>query len=139
MITFTKLDPSAVIPARATEGSAGYDLVSIEQAYIARFRWAKIRTGISVDVGKGNVGLVCPRSGLALNNGITIPNAPGVIDADYRGEIGVLLYNLGLDGFYVLKGMRIAQLVVTPCITHGEAMSAVARGENGFGSSGVAA
>lgn len=137
MITFTKLDPNATIPARATDGSAGYDLVASEDRFIERFRWVKVPTGISVNIGVGNVGLVCPRSGLALGYGITVLNAPGVIDSDYQGELCVILYNLGLESFYVSQGMRIAQLVVVPCMTHGEAMSTGERGSNGFGSTGA--
>lgn len=137
MITFTQIAPNAVIPARATEGSAGYDLVSAEEKYIERFRWAKIRTGVSVSVGAGNVGFVCPRSGLALKHGVTVLNAPGVIDCDYEGELCVVLYNRGLEGFHVAPGMRIAQLVVVPCIMGCLAASIGERGANGFGSTGA--
>lgn len=140
MIKFKTLYDEAVIPTRATDGSAGFDLVARHSAKVLPWRWAKIDTGISVNVGKGNVGLVCPRSGLAAKHGITVLNAPGIIDADYRGEICVLLQNMSVSEFHVEAGMRIAQLVIVPCITEAalvDELDETARGEGGFGSSGA--
>ena len=140
MIKFKKLYDEAVIPARATDGSAGFDLVARHSVKVLPWWWAKIDTGISVNVGKGNVGLVCPRSGLAAKHGITVLNAPGIIDADYRGEVCVLLQNMNGSEFKVEAGMRIAQLVIVPCITEAvvvDQLDETARGSGGFGSSGV--
>lgn len=140
MIKFKKLYEGAVIPARATDGSAGFDLVARHSAKVMPLMHEKIYTGISVNVGKGNVGLVCPRSGLAARHRITVLNAPGIIDSDFRGEVGVLLQNMSVSEFHVEAGMRIAQLVIVPCITDAvvvDELDATARGDGGFGSTGA--
>ena len=142
MIEFKKLYDEAVIPTRATDGSAGFDLYAYRGAWIADGTWVKISTGITVNVGIGYVGLICPRSGLAGKSGITVLNAPGVIDSDYRGEVSVLLHNVSghRETYHLQNGMRIAQLVVVPCITDYrvvDSLDETARGAGGFGSTGI--
>jgi dUTP pyrophosphatase len=99
-----------------------------------------IKTGIALAIPEGMVGLVCPRSGLALNHGITVLNSPGVIDSDYRGELMVILMNHGSAGFNISIGDRIAQLLITPvmrAVLHdGDDLSETERGSGGFGSTG---
>lgn len=135
--------PTARMPARATAGSAGYDLtaaidVPLELAPGAR---ALVPTGIELALPAHLEAQVRPRSGLALKHGIMLPNAPGTIDADYRGEVGVILANIGDATFIVEPGMRIAQLVFA-AVCHPElvpvtALPASDRGAGGFGHSGV--
>jgi dUTP pyrophosphatase len=136
-----KLKENAVLPTRAHEGDAGLDLHSCEEAHIGPGeRWG-IGTGVAVEIPAGHAGLVLPRSGLARDHGISLVNAPGLIDAGYRGEVRVLLLNNDpADIFRVSPGDRIAQLVLVP-IALAEPLEAVglaesARGEGGFGSSG---
>lgn len=137
------LHPDARAPHRAHPGDAGLDLVAVEGAELAPHGGrAALPTGIAVAIPHGYAGLVLPRSGLAARHGITLSNAPGLIDAGYRGELVVLMVNLGHAAYAVHAGERIAQLVLTPV-----ALSAVAvvdelppsdgRGEGGFGSTGV--
>jgi dUTP pyrophosphatase len=112
-ILVTKLDNDAVIPTYAKSGDAGADLYSISDLVLAPGERALVRTGISIALPNGYVGLVHPRSGLGLKNGISVVNTPGTIDAGYRGEIGVVLINHDLhESFQVKKGDRIAQLVI---------------------------
>ena len=112
-ILVTKLDNDAVIPTYAKPGDAGADLYSISELVLAPGERALVRTGISIALPYGYVGLVHPRSGLGLKNGISVVNTPGTIDAGYRGEIGVVLINHDLhESFQVKKGDRIAQLVI---------------------------
>lgn len=138
----TRLRDVAVLPARAREGDAGLDLTACEAATIGPGERAAVGTGIAVEIPEGHAGLVVPRSGLALRHGLSVVNAPGVIDAGYRGEVRVILLNTDLEhAFAVEPGMRIAQLLVVPAIAvevveAGE-LTATERGEGGFGSSGV--
>lgn len=112
-ILVTKLDNDAVIPTYAKPGDAGADLYSISDLVLAPGERALVKTGISIALPNGYVGLVHPRSGLGLKNGISVVNTPGTIDAGYRGEIGVVLINHDLhESFQVKKGDRIAQLVI---------------------------
>jgi dUTP pyrophosphatase len=128
------------LPAYATEGAAGMDLradVAVELAAGAR---ALVPTGIAIAVPPGHEAQVRPRSGLALRDGVTCLNSPGTIDSDYRGEVGVILANLGQKPVYLKRGDRIAQLVVAP-VTRAELALAVSlpptgRGEGGFGHTG---
>ena len=133
------------LPSYATDGSAGLDLMAaiaadIELAPGAR---ALVPCGITIALPHGFEAQVRPRSGLALKAGITVLNAPGTIDADYRGEIKVLLINHGTAPFRIERGMRIAQLVVAPVVRIGWAedapFEASARGAGGYGSTGLAA
>ena len=136
------------LPAYATALAAGADLLAAvpEDAPIdlAPGRWALVPTGLVVALPPGFEAQIRPRSGLALSHGITVLNAPGTIDADYRGEVGVVLHNAGASLFSVLRGARIAQLVVAPVVQlawqPGEvAVMSSGRGAGGFGSTGVAA
>jgi dUTP pyrophosphatase len=136
-----RLHQDARLPARTHPGDAGLDLYAAEPASIAAGERASVGTGIAVAIPEGHAGLVLPRSGLAARHGITLPNAPGLIDAGYRGELRVLLLNTDPSGsFEVAPGDRIAQLVVTPMAeavpVAVEALEETARGLAGFGSSG---
>jgi dUTP pyrophosphatase len=133
------------LPAYQTEGAAGLDLLAAvpENApvVIAPGHRALIPTGIALTLPAGTEGQVRPRSGLAVKHGITVLNSPGTIDSDYRGEVQVILVNLGLEAFSVAHGMRIAQLIVAP-ITLAQLrevpdLDATDRGSGGFGSSGM--
>jgi len=131
------------LPTLATEHSAGADLVAAvtEPVVLEPGARALIPTGIAIQLPAGFEAQVRPRSGLAIKNGITILNSPGTIDADYRGEIGVVLANLGADGFTVTRGMRIAQLVVAPVSRplwdEVAELDDSERGAGGFGSTGT--
>ena len=112
-ILVTKLDNDAVIPTYAKPGDAGADLYAISELVLAPGERALVKTGLAIALPNGYVGLVHPRSGLGLKNGISVVNTPGTIDAGYRGEIGVVLINHDLhESFQVKKGDRIAQLVI---------------------------
>lgn len=137
--------PDAVLPSYATGGAAGMDLSAALDAPLTlppRGR-AKVATGLRIALPPGHEGQVRPRSGLAARHGITVVNAPGTIDEDYRGEVAVLLVNLGEEPVTLQPGERIAQLVVAPVVQVGlqvvereEALGATGRGEGGFGSTG---
>lgn len=133
------------LPAYQSAAAAGLDLVAAVSAdapiMIMPQRFASIPTGIAVALPVGTEGQVRPRSGLAARHGITVLNAPGTVDADYRGEVQVLLVNHGHEPFSVERGMRIAQLVIVP-IAHAqlfevETLDETERGSGGFGSTGV--
>lgn len=112
-ILVTKLHPSAIIPTYAKPGDAGADLYAIEEKTLKPGERALVKTGIAIALPEGYVGLVHPRSGLALKNGISVVNSPGTIDSGYRGEIGVVLINHDLnESFSVKVRDRIAQLVI---------------------------
>ena len=140
-LRFTRLSQAARPPARAHEGDAGYDLHAAEAANLAPGERASIGTGIAVAIPDGCAGLVLPRSGLAARHGISLVNAPGLIDAGYRGELRVLLINTDRhEPFEVEPGDRIAQLVLlrheAPEAIEVDALEASARGVGGFGSTG---
>lgn len=137
-----RLDSRAHLPARAHPGDAGLDLYALEPAILAPGRRASIPTGIAVEIPPGHAGLVLPRSGLALRHGISVVNAPGLIDADYRGELRVLLLNTDrTEAFEVAAGDRIAQLVVVAVVLDQVVevleLGATGRGAGGFGSTGI--
>jgi len=129
------------IPAYALPGDAGMDLRAAETVLIGPGERALIPTGIRLGLPEGVVALVHPRSGLALKHGITVLNAPGTIDSNYRGEIGVILHNTSTDWFDVDKGDRIAQLVFQQVLTvqfeQVDTLSESVRGDAGFGSTGA--
>jgi dUTP pyrophosphatase len=136
-----KLKEGAVVPSRAHEGDAGLDLHACEAAHIGPGERWSVGTGIAVEIPEGQAGLVLPRSGLARKHGITLVNAPGLIDSGYRGEVRVLLLNTDpAEIFRVEPGDRIAQLLLTPVAAaepvEATALTESARGEGGFGSSG---
>ena len=128
------------LPEYATPASAGVDLRASEARVIPPGSRALVPTGLRIALPEGYEAQVRPRSGLALKHGVTLPNSPGTIDADYRGEIGVILMNLGQEPFVVEPGDRIAQMVVAPVVrvawSEAEALDATERGEGGFGSTG---
>jgi dUTP pyrophosphatase len=130
------------VPAYATDGAAGLDLSACgpEQIVIAPGGRALVPTGIAIALPAGHEGQVRPRSGLAARFGLTVLNAPGTIDEDYRGELQVLLVNLGSEPATIAPGDRIAQLVVAPVrrveVTEVDELDPTARGDGGFGSTG---
>ena len=132
------------LPARATPGSAGFDLHAAvdEELSLGPGERALVPTGFAIAVPPGFEAQIRPRSGLALRHGIVIPNAPGTIDSDYRGELRVILMNAGDEVFTIKRGDRIAQLVVAPVVAvdfaEVEALPESERGTGGFGHSGVA-
>jgi dUTP pyrophosphatase len=135
-----KVRPDAVVPARAYAGDAGLDLAATERIELGPGERAKVPTGLAVAIPAGYAGFVQPRSGLASRHGITIVNAPGLVDSGYRGELMVVLHNTDrAEPFVVEAGMRIAQLVVLPIpeveVVEVEELPATERGERGFGSS----
>lgn len=140
-VPFLKLHPNALVPTQANEFDAGFDLYSVEPAVLAPFERIAIGTGIAIALEKNYVGLVHPRSGLALKHAIAVLNSPGTIDAGYRGEIRVILINLDpKNNFEIKVGDRIAQLVIqeVPSIEFDlvEQLPDSSRGAGGFGSSG---
>ncbi|WP_343346829.1 dUTP diphosphatase [Sphingomicrobium sp. XHP0239] len=129
------------LPAYATDGAAGMDVVSAEDVTIAPGHRHAVATGLSVAIPRGYEIQVRPRSGLAFKHGVTVPNTPGTIDSDYRGELKVLLINHGPDPFVIERGERIAQLVpAAVTLARFEEVGTLddtARGEGGFGSTGT--
>lgn len=137
-----RLDKTLDMPAYAYPGDAGLDLRAAESAVLKPFERKAISCGIALAIPRGFAGFVMPRSGLAAKHGISIVNAPGLIDSDYRGEIKAILINLDAhESFEIKKGDRIAQLVIleTPVVNleELEELSETQRGAGGFGSSGV--
>lgn len=136
-----RLDPRAVMPVRAHDGDAGLDLCALEPTRIEPGQRARVRTGLAVQLPAGHAGLVLPRSGLAARHGIALVNAPGLIDAGYRGELQVLLLNTDREAaFEIAAGDRVAQLVVVPVAlpqpVEVARLGDADRGTGGFGSSG---
>ncbi|MDX6689832.1 MAG: dUTP pyrophosphatase [Solirubrobacteraceae bacterium] len=136
-----RLDAAARLPARAHDDDAGYDLHALEPATLRPGERAMIRTGIAIELPAGHAGLVLPRSGLAARHGIALVNAPGLIDAGYRGEVKILLLNTDREAaFEIDAGDRIAQLVVVavaaPEVAEVSELAASARDTGGFGSTG---
>ena len=143
-IALEKLHQEAILPSYATPNSAGADLYALlteeESVSILPGETKLIRTGIALAIPEGYVGLICARSGLSVKEGLAPANKVGVIDADYRGEVMVALYNQSKAPRTVTKGQRIAQLLIMP-VTQGlftevTSLSATRRGEGGFGSTG---
>ena len=128
------------LPEYATPASAGVDLRASDGCVIPPGGRALVPTGLRIALPEGYEAQVRPRSGLALRHGVTLPNSPGTIDADYRGEVRVILMNLGQEPFVVEPGDRIAQMVVAPVTrvawSEVEELDATERGEGGFGSTG---
>ena len=140
-IEFKKLNENAVTPTFGTEFSAGADLYSVEEEVVINPGETKfIGTGLATAIPVGTVGLIYARSGLACKKGLAPANKVGVIDSDYRGEIKVALHNHGTEPQTVLKGERVAQMVITPYFAvdyvEVESLSTTVRGDGGFGSTG---
>ena len=129
------------LPAYATDGAAGMDVVSAEELSLSPGARHAVATGFAMAIPEGYEVQVRPRSGLALKHGITCLNTPGTIDSDYRGEVKVILANLGTDPFEIKRGDRIAQLVPAPVLRAAlqevASLDATERGSGGFGSTGV--
>jgi dUTP pyrophosphatase len=140
-IEVVRRDPDLALPAYAREGDAGLDLVAGATATLPPGGRALVPTGLRVAIPEGYAGLVLPRSGLALRAGVTVLNAPGLIDSGYRGEIGVLLVNHGTEPVTLERGERIAQLVVQPVVratlVEVRELAGSQRGAGGFGSTGA--
>ena len=128
------------LPERAHPGDAGLDLFAAADVDIPPGEARLVGTGLAIELPPGTEGQIRPRSGLALRHAVTVLNAPGTVDAGYRGEIGILLVNHGREAFRVRHGMRVAQLVVTPVIevevVEADTLSETARAGDGFGSTG---
>jgi len=139
-IKFNKLHPDAQIPSYAHVGDAGADVYSVVEVTLQPSDRAAIPTGLAVDIPIGYEIQVRPKSGLALKHGITVLNSPGTVDAGYRGEIQVIVINLGKEVYTFAKGQKIAQLVLKPVIQaqfiEGE-LGTSDRGDGGFGSTGL--
>jgi dUTP pyrophosphatase len=129
------------LPAYATDGAAGMDVIAAEDVTLASMGRHAVATGLAIAIPEGFEVQVRPRSGLALKHGISLPNTPGTIDSDYRGELKVILINLGAEAFEIKRGDRIAQLVVAPVqigrMIEVEELDETVRGAGGFGSTGV--
>jgi dUTP pyrophosphatase len=144
VVRFARLpgNPDLPLPERATPHAAGYDVRSAEERVtLAPGEIRLVGTGLRMELPEGIECQVRPRSGLALKHGITLPNSPGTIDPDYRGELRIILQNLGKEPVTIERGERIAQLVFarfeTPSVVPFEELSETARGSGGFGSTGV--
>jgi dUTP pyrophosphatase len=129
------------LPAYATDGAAGMDVISAEDMMLPSMGRHAVATGLAIAIPEGFEVQVRPRSGLALKHGISLPNTPGTIDSDYRGELKIILINLGTEPFEIKRGDRIAQLVVAPVqigrMVEVEELDETVRGAGGFGSTGV--
>ena len=136
-----RLDPAgARLPERAHPGDAGLDLFAAADVDIPPGEARLVGTGVAIELPPGTEGQIRPRSGLALRHAVTVLNAPGTVDAGYRGEVGILLVNHGRQAFRVQQGMKVAQLVVTPVVevevVETLALSESSRAGRGFGSTG---
>lgn len=136
-----KLRPHAVIPAYAHPGDAGVDLYAAEDLTLKPGERALTPTGIAVAIPDGYEGQVRPKSGLALKQGLSVVNTPGTVDAGYRGEVGVILINLGQEAVEIRRGQKIAQMVFTKVERASfevvEKLDDTSRGAGGFGSTGI--
>lgn len=140
-LRFKKVHPDAVLPSYAHPSDAGMDLRSVDDLTLAPGQRALVHTGLVMQLPPLYEAQVRPRSGLALKNGVTVLNTPGTIDSGYRGEVGVILINLGHAAFDVRKGDKIAQMVIAPVtqpnIEETDVVDETDRGSGGFGSTGV--
>lgn len=140
-LAFKRIHPEAVLPAYAHESDAGMDIRSVAEVVIPARGRALVPTGLVVLLPPNYEAQVRPRSGLALKSGITVLNTPGTIDAGYRGEIGVILFNTTDADFAVHKGDRVAQIVIAPVtrveVVETDAIEETDRGSGGFGSTGA--
>jgi dUTP pyrophosphatase len=140
-IEIVRDDPTLPLPAYAREGDAGLDLTAAATVTLAPGGRRLVPTGLRVAIPSGHAGLVLPRSGLALRSGVTVLNAPGLIDSGYRGEVGVLLVNHGAEAVTISRGERIAQLVIQTVeratLVEVRELDATGRGAGGFGSTGI--
>jgi dUTP pyrophosphatase len=144
VVRFRRLEtnPDLPLPARATPHAAGYDVRAAADVELAPGQIALVPTGLVMELPDGIECQVRPRSGLALKHGLTLPNSPGTIDPDYRGELGIIIQNLGRETVRLARGERVAQLVFArfeaPSIEEALGLAETARGGGGFGSTGRA-
>ena len=140
-IPLIKLDTALPTPMRAHDGDAGVDLYAREDTVLEPSEWAAVPTGVAVAIPAGHVGLVAPRSGLAVAHAISVVNGPGVIDSGYRGELKAVLINHSPKAVTLRRGDRIAHLLVLPMpdwsLDVVDALEETTRGEGGFGSTGA--
>lgn len=140
-VLFQRCNENAVIPGYAKPGDAGMDICSCEHSSLRPGERKLVRTGLKMQLPPQTEAQIRPRSGLAIKHGITLLNTPGTIDEGYRGELGIIMINLGESHFEIEPGMRIAQMVIAPVIQvetfEVQELSETARGEGGFGSTGV--
>ena len=140
-IKYVKLREGAHIPTKAHEDDAGFDLYASEDFALNSHSYGCVPTALSIELPQGYEAQVRPRSGLAAKHGVTVLNAPGTIDAGYRGELKVILINHGDEDFLITAGMRIAQMVIAPVVAaefiEVSSLEDSVRGEGGFGSSGT--
>lgn len=140
-VKFVLLDQNAKVPQKSHDDDAGFDLFAVAEFVLHPQEYACIPTGLRIELPSGTEAQIRPRSGLAAKHGITVLNAPGTIDAGYRGEIKVILINHGKEDFSIHPGMRIAQMVIKPLydvsFTEVSVLQESARDEGGFGSSGL--
>jgi dUTP pyrophosphatase len=134
-------NPDLPLPSRQTAGAAGYDVCSAEGDFVLEAGERRaVGTGLEMELPEGVECQVRPRSGLALRHGLVLPNSPGTIDPDYRGELKVIVWNTGTEPLPIPRGMRIAQLVfarfLSPEVEEAEALGETERGAGGFGSTG---
>ena len=142
VVKFKKLNKDAIIPDYAHKGDAGMDLYSIQDDIIEPLTWKLIPTGLACELPEGTEGQVRSKSGIALKNGVFVLNTPGTVDENYRGEIGVVLYNLNTkEPFVIKKGQKIAQYVINAIeyvdTIEVEQLDSTDRGDGGFGSTGL--
>ena len=142
VVRFRRLEsnPDLPLPARATPHAAGYDVRAAADVELTPGQIALVPTGLVMELPEGIECQVRPRSGLALKHGLTLPNSPGTIDPDYRGELGIIVQNLGQESVRLARGDRVAQLVFarfeTPRVEEALGLAETARGGGGFGSTG---
>lgn len=142
-VEFVRTRPNAVLPCKSSDGAAGYDLFAVEDGVIWPMEPKLVSTGLKICLPPGTEGQVRSRSGLALKKSVIVLNAPGTIDEDYRGELGVILINFGENAFVYKAQERIAQLVIKPVLTNVSLQlvekfsdPVTNRGEGGYGSTG---
>jgi dUTP pyrophosphatase len=145
-LKIARIDPRVQLPQYESAGAAGMDLRAFLAADVSipPLGRARVPTGLRIEIPEGFEGQVRPRSGLAIKFGVTVLNSPGTIDSDYRGDVDIILANLGAEAFVVKNGDRIAQLIIAPVLTASDVvvaetgeLSVTARGGGGFGSTGV--
>jgi dUTP pyrophosphatase len=142
VVRFRRLEsnPDLPLPARATPHAAGYDVRAAAEVELAPGQIVLVPTGLVMELPEGIECQVRPRSGLALKHGLTLPNSPGTIDPDYRGELGIIVQNLGRETVRLARGDRVAQLVFArfeaPAVEEVQGLAETARGGGGFGSTG---
>jgi len=143
LVKFVKADKRVILPQYESDGAAGMDLRAFLDADVAvpPLGRVKIPTGLRIEIPDGFEGQVRPRSGLAVKTGLTVLNSPGTIDSDYRGDVEIILVNLGADDVIIKDGERIAQLIIAPVcraqVAEFDTLAQSRRGSAGFGSTGV--